>query len=173
MIMADKPDDGFADVDVIYMGKRRLSDGRDGIAFITFDQYEALAAAGAHATLEYASSVFGIPKGLTYMGVGGVYTTPCVIDTTAAGGQIKRIRLGQIVGTSSGAKVLPEHASLFFLADQATRDRTKAENVQKRVAENNSVSEAMRALSWVYRQLPANQRNGFKLWMLGKLDERG
>lgn len=164
-----KPDDCVT-VEVIYMGKRRLSDGKDGMQFITFDQYDSLISAGAHASLEYAGSPFSFKKGeAPIVNVGGVYTAPCRLDKLEAQ-HIRSIRFNEIRPSTSGLKPQPEHVSLMQAADTATRQRTIADQVQSKVASQSSYSHALRDLAWIYRQLPNSQRNGFKLNLLNDLD---
>lgn len=148
------------EIEIVYLGKVVLSGGKEGLLLIPASEAEK------HGELSRSHASPFDAKGSKMQVVGGVYKCQGVVDYK---GTISTYRpsTAQFVRQLNGSHVIGWQAQ-----HEAVKLVFRAKAREKSAATDAELKRLVLQLRWAYRQIAANQRQGFKVWLLDELDKR-
>jgi hypothetical protein len=157
--------DELTRMEVVYLGRVHLSDGKTGVMIAPRE----LVMTNPKAAWS-AGSPFGKPKkGLaSFSAIGTVYS---VEGATGEGGRITTYRPGSLefVGKSD---VPAEVVAVWEAKDESLALAERAKSREKTLTENTELTRQVGALRQTYKGIGYGHRLAFKLWLIEELDRR-
>ncbi|AKE44784.1 hypothetical protein AU106_gp153 [Sinorhizobium phage phiM9] len=157
-------------IEVVFLGKRWFEkDRKTGYSFISLEKLEKLIADGKDSrSIEYASSCFINPKVKPNATIGGIMSMECEVNDE---GRLTTVYMGTLKWERPGPGY--EFASIWRTQDRIVDQMRQEKSMRTKFEKGSRLNQCVDHLSWIYRNLPANQRQAFLFTLMNDIMKGG